>query len=308
MPDMAGSRRRASRVAESSLRARIAALAVAEPALADDLALRGATIEIVDHATVSLPEIRLPADLVRARLAAGTPLLDRLDLPIQAGVRGLFERLAVVMLADPAARQPAETILRALQTHQLHAEQLVGEAVVGHHDHLAALAEGVGAPSPLIETLADLAARPLLAELARRVRPALTLAAWERGYCPVCGARPLRAENAGASPVLRCGRCSTGWAWRLPACPECQNGRLAQFDTVGIAGAGRWSLMGCDTCRSYLKVAAPGRSDRLAELLVDDLVTWTLDRAALSAGLARPGGLGRQLEHGDGGGEELDDD
>ena len=67
---------------DGSVRARIAALAEAEPALADDLRLRGALIEIVDHAAVSLPELRLPADLVRARLAAGTPLLDQLDLPM----------------------------------------------------------------------------------------------------------------------------------------------------------------------------------------------------------------------------------
>ena len=90
---------------DSPLRARIAALAEAEPALADDLALRGALIEIVDHAEPGPFELRLPADLVRARLAAGVPLLDRLDLPIPPSTAALFERLTVAMLAAPDTRR-----------------------------------------------------------------------------------------------------------------------------------------------------------------------------------------------------------
>ncbi|MGE3913208.1 MAG: formate dehydrogenase accessory protein FdhE, partial [Chloroflexota bacterium] len=199
-------------MAEDRLRARIATLAAAEPALAEGLALRGAMLEILDHAPVSLPELRLPADLVRARLAAGVPLLNGLDFPLPAAVADLLQRLAVAMLADPDARQPAETILRALERHRLHAEQLIGEAVVGHQDHLVALADGAEVSSALVETLADLAARPLLAQVARRLQPALALSAWTRSYCPICGARPIRAEGAqqaAGAASLRCGRCTT---------------------------------------------------------------------------------------------------
>ena len=338
-------------VVESSLRARIAALAEAEPTLADDLALRGALIEIVDRAEIESFELRLPADIARARLAAGVPLLDRLDLPVPPSTATLFEHLTVAMLADPAARQPAEEMLTALRSHRLHAEQLVGEAAVGHDDHLTALAESADAAQGLVVWVADLAARALLESIARRLRPALTLAPWDRGYCPVCGGRPIFGEEAppsdrraartsatptslptavergstrasfgwssplhrngeglGVGPSLRCGRCASSWAHRLHACPDCQTGRLAELETEDVQDLGRWTLTGCDTCRAYLKIAPSRRSDRLADLLVDDLATWHLDRLAAEQGRERQSGTGYRLEHGEVGGEELDDD
>jgi formate dehydrogenase maturation protein FdhE len=306
---------------ESSLRARVAAIAEAEPALADALLVRGALIEIVDRAAVGVGEVRLPGELVRVRLAAGTPLLDRLDVPLGPAVARLFERLAVAMLADPAARPHAEATLLAVREHRLHAEQVVGEAVVGHDEHLTALAEPAGLPTPFLVALADLASRSLLAALATRLRPALALGGWGRGSCPVCGGRAAIGEQAGSGPAgeapapdddqevrLRCGRCATSWAWSLPCCPDCQAGALTALDALDADADGRWRLLGCSACHSYLKVAEQRRSDRLADLLVDDLVSWRLDRAALGHGLARPSGLGQRLEHGDEAGEELDDD
>jgi FdhE protein len=300
-----------STVVESSLRARIAALAEAEPGLADDLALRGALIEIVDHADLDAFELRLPADIARARLTSGVPLLDRLDLPVPPSTATLFERLTVGLLADPAARQPAEAMLTALRGHRLHAEQLVGEAVVGHDDHLTALAESADAAQGLVVWVADLAARALLESVARRLRPALSLAPWVRGYCPVCGGRPIfgeAAEGREEGPALRCGRCAAAWAHRLQGCPDCQTGRLAVPETQDVPELGRWALAGCDTCRAYLKIAPSPRAGRLADLLVDDLATWHLDRRAAEQGRERQSGTGYRLEHGEPGGEELDDD
>jgi hypothetical protein len=80
------------------------------------------------------------------------------------------------------------------------------------------------------------------------------------------------------------------------------------LDTVDTPGLGRWTLAGCDACRSYLKVAEGPRSERLAELLLDDLATWPLYRLANRRGLAHPAEPGYRLEHGDPTGEELDDD
>lgn len=333
---------------ESSLRARIAALAAAEPALADDLALRGALIEIVACAELDALELRLPADLARARLAAGVPLLDRLDLPIPSSTATLFERLTVAMLADPTARRPAEAILTALQSHRLHAEQLVGEAVVGHDDHLTALAESANASHGLVVWVADLSARALLEGVARRLRPALSLAPWERGYCPVCGGRPVFGEHDPGRPprprtgerpmnfgtigtrsapsppgtgerlgageefeagvTLRCGRCASAWAHPLRQCPDCHAGQLAVLETRDVPELGRWTVASCDTCRAYLKIGPAPRPGRLADLLVDDLATWRLDRQAAEQGRERQSGTGCRLEHGEPGGEELDDD
>ena len=320
---------------ESSLRTRIAALAEAEPALADDLAVRGALIEIVDRAEINAGELRLPADVARARLTAGVPLLDRLDLPVPASASALLERLTVAMLADPSFRPSAEAMLTALREHRLHAEQLVGEAVVGHEDHLSALAASAGLPDRLVGSVADLTARAVLSAVARRLRPALSLAAWYRGYCPICGGRPVFAERdqtgsplprtgeglgVGATTVgkelgeeaipgrLRCVRCATSWAHPLLRCLDCNAGRLNPLETPEDASLGGWTLAGCDACRAYVKVAPSPRSERLADLLVDDLESWRLDRAALEQGRERLARGGYRLDHGEPVGEELDDD
>jgi FdhE protein len=295
-------------VVDTGLRARIAAIAEAAPALADDLRLRGTLVEIVDRAEAGPIAIRLPAEIARARLAAGAPLLDQLDLPISATAARLFEQLAVAMLADPAARQPAEAILVAVRDHRLHAEQALGEAIVGHADHLTALARSIGAPVALLDTLADLAVRPVLGEVGQRLRPALALAPWEHGYCPVCGGRPIFGEQTDHGSRLRCGRCATGWAWSLPRCPDCATGRLSVIETLDDPVNGLWRLEACDACQTYLKTAGARRADRLADLLVDDLATWRLDQRAVSRGLTRASDLGYRLEHGEIGGEGLDDD
>jgi FdhE protein len=290
------------------VRARIAALAEAEPPLADELALRGALIEIVDRTDVGPIDLRLPADLVRARLAAGVPLLDGLNVPIPPATAGLFERLAVAMLVDPATRQPAEATLDAIRSHRLHAEQVVAEAIVGHDDHLAALAEGAGVQPALVASLADLAARPLLAEAAQRLGPALALGAWTRGYCPVCGGRPVLAEQADGVTRLRCGRCGTGWAWSLPECPDCAAGRLTVLDVSTSPETSIWRLFGCDACNGYLKLTDHPPAARLADLMLADLESWGLDRLALGKGLSRLAELAYRLEHGEPPGQELDDD
>ena len=295
---------------ENSLRARLAALAEAAETkpLADEFRLRGALIEILDHADVAAPELRLPGEYVRARLTAGTPLLDGIDLPVPASVNDLFERLTVAMLADPVARDASEALLTAVRSHQLHPQQLVGEAVVSHGDHLAALASAADVSAPVLETLSDLASRPLLTSVAQRLRPALGLAGWDRGWCPICGARPIFAEDTEQDVRLRCGRCTTAWAWTLPLCPDCHSGQLVALHTQEIEGAGRWTVQGCNRCQSYLKVAGTSRSERLGLLLLDDLATWSLDGAVLAAGYRRPSEAARRLEHGDPGAEDDADD
>lgn len=292
---------------ESSLRARIEALA-AEPPLTEAVAARAALIRLLDCAELTAPPLLLPADRVRARLGTETPLLDGEAVQVPPAAVALLERLAVATLGDPAARSPAEAILSALQTHRLHAEQLIAEALAGHADHLAELAADVGVPSDLLGSLADLAGRPLLAAYAACLRPALALGTWAAGWCPVCGALPVFGERRGDTARLRCGRCTTAWAWTLPGCPACRSGCLAGLDSLAAPGVGFWELAGCERCRAYLKVAGAPRHERLAELLVDDLATWRLDRQALERGLWRPTGLARRLELADLEGEELDDD
>jgi FdhE protein len=288
----------------STLRARIVELAEAEdePALADAIRLRGALILLLGHADLEVGELRLPADLVRARLTTGTPLIDRMDLPVPTSATRLLERLAVALLADPSQAADAEALIAAVRSHRLHGEQLVGEAVVGHQEHLNALASFAGVPPTLVSTVADLAARAVLETVAVRLRPALALATWDHGYCPICGGRPVFGEqqqDGQAKVRLRCGRCATAWNLAGEACPECPGGHPRLHESPDRIEYGGWRLAVCDLCTNYLKLAPGPRNGSLAHLLVDDLASWSLDRLAIERGYRRQGGIGYPLEHGD---------
>jgi hypothetical protein len=69
-----------------------------------------------------------------------------------------------------------------------------------------------------------------------------------------------------------------------------------------------WTLLGCDACHAYLKLAGRPHAAHPADLMLADLESWQLDRAALGQGLTRSSEPGRRLEHGELGGEEPDDD
>lgn len=296
-------------VLERALRARLLASVYTEPAGSGDaIRLRLAAIELLGQTDAPAPSLRLPADIVRARLAASVPLLDGIDLPVVAEVSYLFGRLAGVFLADPNHKGAATAILTAVQRHRLHIEQMIGEAIVSHEDHLAALASAADVDSGLLAVLADLASRPPLSRTAARLQPALKLGVWQQSYCPVCGARPIIGERDRDVFRLRCGRCTTLWVWALPACPVCGDGPFGPVQVVGAEMDISAIVLGCGVCHIYLKALDSQQTTSLVDILLFDLATWTTDLAALGHGFAAPGWRPRRLEHGDPAGEDLDDD
>jgi formate dehydrogenase maturation protein FdhE len=279
-----------------SLHARIVALCEAEPALADHLNLRGVLIAVVEGASVPAPSLVMPAERVRAKLSRGVPLLDAEAVAIPGSLLTLFHRLAVAWLADPTLGPSVEALLTAARGGGLNIEQVLAEALAGHADHLDSLAESVGVSPALLETLADLAVRPLLAGLAGRLRPALALGPWERGYCPLCGDWPQCAVDEATNVRLLCGRCLSSWPWRPPRCPFDSDGQMTVFASMTVVDSGHWSAAGCDSCQHYMKLADASGPDALADVLLADLETWQLDRAAIKRDLSRPTGPGYRLE------------
>jgi FdhE protein len=292
------------------LQERIAALSRAEPALADDLRLRGVLIVVLDGAHVEAPSLVIPAERVRAKLERGISLLDGEAIAIPPGLGLVFERLAVAWLACPESGGSVEALLTAVRGGALHGEQVLSEALAGHADHLESLAESVSVSPALLEALADLAVRPLLVRLAERLRPALNLKAWDRGYCPVCGAWPLCAIDETGHARLLCGRCLASWSWPSTRCPFEPRGQLIVVDSLTLDTSERWSVARCDSCQHYLKMSSLKEPGTLGNLMVSDLASWQLDRAAIERGLGRPAGLGYrlELEHLDDGADETFDD
>jgi hypothetical protein len=114
---------------------------------------------------------------------------------------------------------------------------------------------------------------------------------WPHGYCPVCGAWPLRADVRGVERErrLRCGRCGADWlaSWlRCTYCGESDHHRLGLLAPEGQLESRRVET--CDSCRQYLKARSVLGPAGPLEMMLDDLETLELDLVAQDRGFARP--------------------
>lgn len=286
------------------------------PATAEPATARGELLSrvaaVLDSIALETRPIVLPGQRVRDKLTAGVPLLHGEEVYVDGGaVRATWDRLLGVLAEADEWNDQVVDVRAALAGHRLHAEHATVEALVSHPEHVREVAGTADAPIGLVALLADLAARPPLAAYAQQLAPALGLAAWERGYCPICGGWPARGERAGDgddSRRLRCGRCVTGWAARVTACPFCglaeplrtpepstDEGR--QTAEVGYGTA----HLGCRACERWLPlVDASADPPTFADLLDRGSVSLTRDASQSGPGGISPAGAGFRLELADG--------
>lgn len=169
---------------------------------------------VLDGVEPTIRPIVLPGPRVRDKLAAGVPLLHGEEVYLDGGaVRATWDGLLDALGETGQEATEVAAVRAALAGHRLHAEHATVEALVNHPEHVAEIALLADVPTGIVQRLADLAARPVLAAYARQLAPALRLAPWSRTFCPICGAVGEHADRAtgdGASR-LRCGRCATAW-------------------------------------------------------------------------------------------------
>jgi FdhE protein len=138
--------------------------------------------------------------------------------------------------------------------------------------------------------VAQVAAMPLLMAAALTLEPRAA-SAWQRGYCPVCGAWPSLAEVRGIERErrLRCGCCSADWPLPLLHCVFCdelEHGKLGSLQPEGEEQLRRVET--CETCHGYLKAMATYAALSIRTLVLLDLTTIPLDLVAHDRGYARP--------------------
>jgi FdhE protein len=293
------------------LERRLAALRKARPDLEQALAIQ----EQLIRASLEPPRppetspFPVPREHLAARIRAGIPLLH--DQPAHVDVHlaaDLFSRLVNTLqqLENPDVGAQLETLVGAATSGALDPQQLFTEAFVQHADHLADLAQRAGVDAELLATLAAQAVAPLLRAYAERLLPLVERlddgspdgAAWQRGYCPVCGGWPVLAELRGVelARYFRCAGCGSGYRTRRLLCPYCGNDDHHSLETLTVEGEQRFRVSVCQRCQGYLKIA--NAFDPLPPDLValDDVASLHLDVAAIERGYHRPSGTGFAIE------------
>jgi FdhE protein len=283
----------------AELERRLARLRETRPELDPEaIALQGDLIRArLEMLEPDLPRVRLSLEAALERLRSHTPLLHQAPAFVDVGwAAGLFGRL--VEVAAEHASAEAEALQAALDEGLLDTESLFQEAFVGHREHVAQIAADADVDPDLLFSLAWLAVAPQLAAYAGQLRPhlerGLQPSAWDRGYCPVCGAWPGFVELVGAARQrwARCLSCGTGW----PAPPACAYCLSESPLNLGVEGEARYAIEACERCQGYVKTVRAFEPSPTELLPLDDLASVQLDALAHERGYARPRAPGFPLE------------
>ncbi|HXV86416.1 MAG TPA: formate dehydrogenase accessory protein FdhE [Gemmatimonadales bacterium] len=212
-------------------------------------------------------EMRAGAPAVRVSLApvrgANAPLLDGAAVQVDVG----WARTAIDRLCSAARVEWAGSPLTLLSTAmEQRPPDAPGAAAIGQFALVVLLARS-----------ADLAGRVPVH--------------WTEGYCPVCGAWPIRAELRGVARArhLRCGRCGADWTAPALRCTYCGESRHDHLGALSVEGElDRRRVETCHSCHRYLKTFAALLPATPLDMLADDLETLPLDVVAGDRGFSRP--------------------
>jgi FdhE protein len=112
-----------------------------------------------------------------------------------------------------------------------------------------------------------------------------TIEEWNRGYCPVCGSRPLLSflqEDGRRAGV--CSACEVLWPMPRFYCPNCDNTDQKTLGFFFIEGDEGVRIEVCDGCRHYLKSVDLRKKGLDPIPVLEDLLTTHLDLWAQKKG------------------------
>lgn len=275
---------------------RLADLARQRPEWHAWLRLLGEALRVLDDPAWTAPLADAGPERATGLRSTGEPLLN--NRVLMADTRRL-QRLVHHLAETAASESVAEAAsLREYRPSADTAVHLVAASVQHDREGIGRLAAAAGVDARALETVAGLAAVPLLQSCGRLLQSQVP-PSWSHGYCPICGSWPLLAEfrSLDRTRRLRCGRCGGDWRLNWLCCPYCgetNHERLGalvldeQLETLTVET--------CSSCFGYLKSVTTLQAIPPFELLLRDLETVDLDIAALDRGYVRPGGAGFPLE------------
>jgi FdhE protein len=216
----------------------------------------------------------------------GEPLLHGRTLRVDAlRLQALLEDLAFT-----ATHIPEGPLLHGFRLSRADSLELTAAAITQNAPSLELLASRHDVDAAALESLAHMAALPLL-QACRQQLQSLLPTHWSKSYCPICAAWPVLAERRGLdrSRRLRCGRCATDWEIEWLYCIYCGERDHRKLGSLSPDESGEMlKVETCETCRGYLKSVASLQGFQPLELLLQDLETVELDLVALQRGYHRP--------------------
>jgi len=111
------------------------------------------------------------------------------------------------------------------------------------------------------------------------------LAAWEKGYCPICGNFPgLAVLDHDGRRLLHCSFCWTTWPAKRIFCPFCEKTGGKNLLTVYSEDEKDLRVDVCDNCKKYLKTVDSRETERIIYPPMEQIASLHLDINARQKG------------------------
>jgi ribosomal protein L40E len=219
------------------------------------------------------------------RLAGGERLLELEDLPLEwSDVRFTFRQTTDILARYDSLETPDQDRLAAIVRDSGQLESLVREWYAETVRGPVTAAPGPRDRPAMFDDVAALALRPFLARTLEVTTRGVAVDAWQRPWCPYCGAQPdfaVVVDEHGRD--LMCSRCMGRWPWEAVGCPWCPTRSRSQLPMFASRDR-RYRVYGCQVCRRYLKAYDARGARRPVMPAVDGIATLPLDAAALQQG------------------------
>ncbi|MCF8142989.1 MAG: formate dehydrogenase accessory protein FdhE [Deltaproteobacteria bacterium] len=214
-------------------------------------------------AALSAPSIVRPDP---TRLSAGVPLL--FDVEFQERVPGLTagvkKMLTAVGTAFPPLKADGAKLFSSVVEDSKAPAAWLRMLLRNEDAPLRKLAEEVGLEPDVLRIELKQVFKPYLQWLAHGLARHVEGIAWDRGYCPICGAYPdtsfLKKGEAeqeflmahGSQRWLHCALCSYEWRLRRIHCPYCGTEDADSLEYLAAKETPHEKVYVCHKCNKYL--------------------------------------------------------
>ena len=263
------------------------------PEMAQQLELYGAVMEIQQDALSGLScDVEIDDPDMESLVLLGEPLVRASDMMIDAAeLRSVLERICeVVAEKSPEPTPPCGDFAGWAGLEQENLVDTLEKVVSGTGLDLTGSWAGAE----------DLAARliwesmvPFIRVCGAALEERINQPAWQRGYCPVCGSRPLigKFREDDGLWLLECSLCHSLWNIQRVGCSFCCDGAQGTLEYLYLDDDRSRRVQYCGACRTYVKTVDLREGEHGVLLPLENIVTYRLDQAASEEGLKPPDSL-----------------
>lgn len=263
------------------------------PEMAEQLELYGAVMEIQQDSLAGLScDVEMDDSAIESLVLQGEPLVRASDLVVEAGeFRSVLARICeVVAEKSPEPTPPCADLSGWAGLEQDNLADTLEKVVSGTELELTGSWAGAE----------DLAARliwesmfPFVRICGGALEERINQPAWQRGYCPVCGSRPLigKFREDDGLWLLECSLCHSLWNIQRVGCSFCCGGAQGTIEYLYLDDDRSRRVQYCGACRTYVKTVDLREGENTVLLPLENIVTYRLDQAASEEGLKPPESL-----------------